>query len=82
MIVCPVLVDRSSGEEAKAWPVRYERMFDMTNDSHLFRTREELEEREGAWPIGGNSFDSPKRQVAARSTRARWCRRSITARPA
>ncbi len=55
----PVLVDRSSGEEAKAWPVRYERMFDMTNDSHQFRTREEMEEREGAWPIGGNRFDSP-----------------------
>ena len=34
-------------------------MFDMTNDSHLFRTREELEEREAAWPIGGNRFDSP-----------------------
>ena len=55
----PVLVDRSSGEEAKAWPVRYERMFDMTNDSHQFRTREEMEEREGAWLIGGNCFDSP-----------------------
>ena len=55
----PVLVDRSSGEEVKTWPVRYERMFDMTNDSGLFRTREELEEREGAWSIGGNRFDSP-----------------------
>ena len=55
----PVLVDRSSGEEVKAWPVRYTRMFDMTNDSGLFRTRAELEEREGAWPIGGNRFGSP-----------------------
>ena len=54
----PVLVDRSSGEERKSWPVKYERMFDMTNDSGLFRTRAELEEREGAWPIGGNRFDS------------------------
>ena len=34
-------------------------MFHMTNDSHLFRTREELEEKESAWPIGGNRFDSP-----------------------
>ena len=34
----PVLVDRSDGSELKAWPVRYARMFDMTNDSHLFRT--------------------------------------------
>ena len=55
----PVLVDRSSGGEVKAWPVKYTRMFDMTNDSGLFRARAELEEKEGAWPIGGNRFDSP-----------------------
>ena len=55
----PVLVDRSSGEAVKAWPVKYSTMFHMTNDSGLFRTRSELEEREGAWPIGGNRFDSP-----------------------
>jgi len=34
-------------------------MFDMTNDSRLFRTRQELEEREGAYPLGGNRFGSP-----------------------
>ena len=56
----PVLVDRSSGEEVKAWPVRYSTMFHMANDSNLFRTREELENREGAWSAGGNRFDSPK----------------------
>ncbi len=56
----PVLVDRSSGTEVKAWPVKYTRMFDMTNDSHLFTTRTELEEVEGAWPLGGNRYDSPK----------------------
>ncbi len=55
----PILVDRSSGEESKVWPVKYRRMFDMTIDSHLFRTRAELEDKEGAWPIGGNRFDSP-----------------------
>ena len=55
----PVLVDRSSVEPVKTWPVKYVRMFDMTNDSHLFRTRKELEEKEGAWPIDGNRFDSP-----------------------
>jgi hypothetical protein len=53
-----VLVDRSSGEEVKAWPVRYVRMFDMTNDSGLFRTKDELAEKEGAWPIGGNKWQS------------------------
>ena len=55
----PVLVDRSSGEAVKAWPVKYTRMFDMTNDSDLFRTRSELEEQEGAWPVGGNRYQSP-----------------------
>ena len=55
----PVLVDRSSGEEVKTWPVKYSTMFHMTNDSGLFRTREELEEKEGAYPIGSNRFASP-----------------------
>ena len=55
----PVLVDRSDGDEVKAWPVRYATMFHMSNDSHLFRTREELEDEEGAYPLGGNRFNSP-----------------------
>ncbi len=55
----PVLVDRSSGEAVKAWPVQHVRMFDTDQASHLFRTRSELEEKEGAWPTGGNRFDSP-----------------------
>ena len=54
----PVLVDRSSGEEVKAWPVKYATMFHMVNHSHLFRTRAELEEKEGAWPVGGSRFES------------------------
>ena len=54
----PVLVDHSSGEPVKAWPVRYATMFHMANDSGLFRTRRELEEKEGAWPVGGNRFAS------------------------
>ncbi len=54
----PVLVDDSSGTEVKAWPVKYLRMLDMTNDSNLFRTRHELEEKEGAYPTGGNRFRS------------------------
>ena len=54
----PVLVDHSSGETVKAWPVKYSTMFHMTNDSKLFRTREKLEEKEGAWSIGGNRYRS------------------------
>jgi len=31
-------------------------MFDMANDSDLFRTRKELEEKEGAYPVGANHW--------------------------
>ena len=55
----PILVKRSTGKQIAAWPVKYKAMFHMTNDSGLFRTREELETREGAYPIGGNRFRSP-----------------------
>ena len=55
----PILVNHSTREPIKAWLVRYVTMFHMTNDSHLFRTRTELEENEGAYPIGGNRFNSP-----------------------
>lgn len=41
----PVLVDRGDGKERRAWPVKYLRMFDMTNDSKLFLTRAEVEQR-------------------------------------
>ena len=51
----PVLVDRSGGGECKAWPVKYVRMFDMTNDSHRFRTATQLE-AEGSYPIRGNRW--------------------------
>ena len=51
----PVLVDRSSGEERRVWPIRYVRMFDMTNDSNLFRTAAQLED-EGFYPVQGNRW--------------------------
>ena len=54
----PVLIDRSGGGEVKAWPVRYATMFHMANDSHLFRTRKELEEQEHAYPVGANLWKS------------------------
>jgi hypothetical protein len=46
----PVLVARSNGMEKRAWPARYVTMFHMTNDSHLFWTRERLE-KEGTYPV-------------------------------
>jgi hypothetical protein len=39
----PVLVDESRGEGGNPWGVSLMSMFHMANDSHLFRTREELE---------------------------------------
>ena len=48
----PVLVDRSGGEERRAWPVRYHTMFHMANDSYLFRTAAQLED-EGFYPVHG-----------------------------
>ncbi len=51
----PVLVDRSSGEERKTWPIRHRRQFDMTNDSHLFRTAAQLEDQ-GFYPVQGNRW--------------------------
>jgi hypothetical protein len=55
---CPVLVDKSGDEAVAAWPVKYATMFHMANDSHLFRTRAELAEKEGAWHVGGNRWQS------------------------
>ena len=51
----PVIVDRSQGEEHQAWSVRYRTMFHMTNDSHLFRTAEQLA-TEGFYPVQGNRW--------------------------
>ncbi|WP_069804328.1 Eco57I restriction-modification methylase domain-containing protein [Thermogemmatispora onikobensis] len=49
----PVLV-REGSAEGNPWGVKFTTMFHMANDSHLFRTREQLE-REG-WRLEGNIF--------------------------
>ena len=51
----PVLVDRSGGRVRRTWPVRYVRMFDMTNDSRLFRTAAQLD-ADGFYPVEGNRW--------------------------
>ena len=52
----PVLVDRSGGEEIRAWPVRYmQGLFNMTSDSHLFRTAAQLD-ADGFYPVQGNRW--------------------------
>lgn len=54
----PIL--RQHGKDP-VWPVKYVRMFDMTNDSHLFKTREELE-RDGYYPVEGNRLKKGKEE--------------------
>ncbi|NCC84865.1 MAG: hypothetical protein EOM03_12175 [Clostridia bacterium] len=52
----PVLIReaRDGQPEQNPWGIKFNRMFDMSNDSHLFRTREQLE-AEG-WVLEGNVF--------------------------
>lgn len=52
----PVLIKeaRDGKPEENPWGIKFNRMFDMSNDSHLFRTREQLE-AEG-WVLDGNVF--------------------------
>ncbi len=50
----PVLV-REGDPNGNPWGISFQRMFDMSNDSYLFRTREQLE-RDG-WRLRGNVFE-------------------------
>ncbi|MAM55911.1 MAG: restriction endonuclease, partial [Salinicola sp.] len=52
----PVLHEH--GDNGHRWPVRYVRMFDMANDSGEFRTEDELQGGEGAWPVGSGQYGS------------------------
>ncbi len=51
----PVLVRHTDKGEENPWGVRYLRMFDMTNDSDLFRIAAELE-ADGFYPVAGNRW--------------------------
>ncbi|MGH7116986.1 MAG: hypothetical protein ACREE9_21140 [Stellaceae bacterium] len=51
-----MLVDRRGDKPVSVWPVRYLRMFDMTNDSDKFRTAAELEQL-GAYRVAGQRWE-------------------------
>lgn len=52
----PVLVNENDPENGNPWGVSFKQgLFNMTSDSHLFHTREELE-NEG-WVLNGNVFE-------------------------
>ncbi len=55
----PVLSLKSSVDDPSVWNLRYSQTINMTSDSHLFRTRAELETRERAWPVGMGRYASP-----------------------
>lgn len=49
----PVLWNESR-KDGNVWGIRFKRLFDMTDDSDLFRTREQLEA--AGWQLDGNLF--------------------------
>ena len=53
----PVLVREAQDGQAvnNPWDIRFGTMFNMANDSHLFRTREQLEQE--GWLLTGNVFE-------------------------
>jgi hypothetical protein len=50
----PILVDDRLGQQGDPWNVSFLRMFDMSSDSYLFRTRKQLEE--AGFQRNGNRF--------------------------
>ncbi len=48
----PILINEQTGENP--WGIRFSTMFHMSNDSHLFRTKEELEQ--AGFILWGNQF--------------------------
>jgi hypothetical protein len=50
----PVLINENDPEKGNPWGISFNRMFDMSNDSHLFKTREKLEEN--GFELQGNHF--------------------------
>ncbi len=52
----PILTDRASDQIEGTWPIKYNRMFDMTIDSKLFYNQKELEEVENAYPLKENHW--------------------------
>ena len=50
----PVLIDENDPEHGNPWGISFMRMFDMSNDSHLFRSKEQLEAQ--GFELQGNRF--------------------------
>lgn len=59
---CPVLIDENK-EDGNPWGISFLRMLDMSNDSHLFRTREQLEVAGFVLDEGGNFVKDNERYL-------------------
>ncbi len=53
----PVLINENDPVNGNPWGIKFMTMFHMSNDSHLFHTREELEA--DGWVLNGNVFERP-----------------------
>lgn len=51
----PVLIRQNDPIHGNPWGIKFARMFDMSNDSHLFHTRDQLED--DGWKLDGNVFE-------------------------
>ncbi|MDR0959642.1 MAG: N-6 DNA methylase [Propionibacteriaceae bacterium] len=63
----PVLI-KEGDSDGNPWGIRFmQGLFNMTSDSHLFHTREELEDE--GWVLNGNVFERPLPPVSADAER-------------
>ncbi len=53
----PVLINENDPVNGNPWGIKFMTMFHMSNDSHLFHTRDELEA--DGWTLNGNVFERP-----------------------
>lgn len=53
----PVLINENDPINGNPWGIRFMTMFHMSNDSHLFHTRDELEA--DGWTLNGNVYERP-----------------------
>lgn len=56
----PILM-REDDPDGNPWGIKFMTMFHMSNDSHLFRTRDELED--DGWELSGNVFERGKKRM-------------------
>lgn len=54
----PIVARHGTGGPVRQWPVSFSQMLNMTTSSEHFRSEEELQEIEKAYPIGENKFQS------------------------